>query len=81
MDQENAPYEGFHAGEWAWAIFQEIPGKQYQCCHLRIDVATRDGDKVSYQFKGLDKAIAANRVFRQAELAEQTCEKLNAHRG
>lgn len=72
--------DGFHAGEMVWAVYQDAPGREYQCRLSKIDSATRDGDKVTYRVKNHTKPLSERRIFGDTEAAQRCCDKLNAAR-
>lgn len=67
---------GFHAGDHAWAVFQEAPGQPYRSRLLKISLASRCGDKIAYQLP-LCGILSENRVFFAQEEAERAVQRLN----
>ncbi len=69
--------DGFHAGEHAWAIYREIPGRPYIAKYLRISKAVRDGDRVYYEFEGVDGKFPRSRTCATIDEAQRTRDRLN----
>ena len=74
--------KGFHAGDYALAVFQPSPKSKYVYRYLQIQSAVRDGDKVRYNFliDGMTMELPPARVFDDPERAETCVLRLNSKR-
>lgn len=72
--------KGFHAGDYAFAVFRPSPKSEYVYRYLKIQSAVRDGDKVKYNFL-IDKItieLPPARVFDDPERAAACALRLSS---